>query len=314
LSKDLNKKWSTQLGLRLENTVSDGNQLTTGQTFKRSYTQLFPTAFIGYKLNDKNNFSLNYGRRIQRPDYGDLNPFYYFLDKYTYKVGNPYLNPQFSHNIELNHSFKGWLNTSLSYTTITDVIQEVLEQVDSTHTSFVKQSNIAKQNTFGLSMNANFPVTKWWRANIYAQGNYNQYKGFVNNGYINVEGPSFMTNISNQFQLKKGWNFELSGFYRSETVEGTIVMKPMGVVNFAVAKNMLKNKGSLKINFRDFLDIQQFNGYSRYQNIDVHIHNEWDNRVVNVSFTYRFAKGKVENNQRHNSSAEEEQNRVKSRN
>jgi hypothetical protein len=123
-----------------------------------------------------------------------------------------------------------------------------------------------------------------------------------------------MTNISNQFQLKKGLSLELSGFYRGKTIEGVLVSEPMGVVNFAVAKNLLKNKASLKLNFRDFLDIQQFRGYSQYQNIDVHIHNEWDNRVINLSFTYRFAKGKVENNQRHNSSAEEEQNRVKSRN
>lgn len=314
LTRQLNKKWSAQVGLRLENTVADGNQLTTGETFKRSYTQLFPTAFIGYNLNDKNTFSLSYGRRIQRPDYGDLNPFYYFLDKYTYQVGNPYLNPQFSHHIELNHSFKNWLNTSLSYTSINDVIQQVLEQVDSTHTTYVKQSNIARQNTYSLSVNANFPVTKWWRANLYGQGNYNEYRGYVNNGFISVEGPSFMTNISNQFQAKKGWSFELSGFYRSKTVEGTIVAKPMGVVSFAVAKNVFKNKGSVKLNFRDFLDIQQFRAYSRYQNIDVTIHNQWDNRVVNVSFTYRFSKGKIENNQRHSSSAEEEQNRVKSRN
>jgi hypothetical protein len=77
-------------------------------------------------------------------------------------------------------------------------------RLTATHTSFVKRSNIAKQNTIGLSVNANFSVTKWWKANIYAQGNYNQYKGYVNNGYINVEGPGFMTNISNQFELKKG--------------------------------------------------------------------------------------------------------------
>lgn len=313
-SKELSKKWSAQVGLRLENTISSGNQITTGETFKRDYTQLFPTAFIGYKMNDKNNFSLSYGRRINRPDYGALNPFYYFLDKYTYQVGNPYLNPQFSHNIGLSHSYKGWLNTSLGYTTINDVIQQVLEQVDSTHTNYVKKSNIARQNSFTLSVNANFPVTKWWRTNVYAQGAYNQYKGFVNNGYINVEGASFMTNISNQFQLKKGWSFELSGFYRSKMVEGTIVMKPMGVVSFGVAKNMLKDKASLKLNVRDFLDIQQFNGYSRYQNIDVTIHNEWDNRVVNLTFTYRFSKGKVENNKQRKSSAEEEQNRVKSGN
>ncbi len=311
INKQLNKKWSAQLDLRLENTISDGNQLTSGEKFKRDYTQLFPTTFIGYKMNEKNQFSLSYGRRIERPGYGDLNPFYYFLDKYTYEVGNPYLKPQFSHNIELNHSFKSWLNTSLSYSTTNDIIQEVLEQVDSTHTSYVKRSNIAKRNGVTLSTNANIPVTKWWRANIYAQLSNNNYKGFVNNGYINVSGTGFMTNIYNQFQFKKGWNLELSGFYRSRMIEGVFVAKPMGVANFAVAKNMLKDKGTLKVNFRDFLDIQEFRGYSKYQNIDITVHNQWDNRVVNVTFTYRFSKGKVENQQRRNSGAEEEQNRVK---
>lgn len=311
LNKQLNKKWSVQTGLRLENTSSNGNQLTTGETFERNYTQLFPTAYLGYTMNEKNSFSLSYGRRIERPDYGDLNPFYYFLDKYTYQVGNPYLKPQFANNIELGHSFKGILNTTLSYNRTNNVMAEILEQVDSTFTSYVKQGNIAKNNTLGLSANANFPVTKWWRTNIYAQVINSRYKGFVNNGDIDVSNTGFMTNISNQFQLKKGWNLELSGFYRSKMIEGTLVAQPMGVVNFAVAKNMLKNKGTIKVNFRDFLDIQQFRGYSKYQNVDVTIRNQWDNRVVNVSFTYRFSKGKTGGPQRRNSGAEDEQNRVK---
>lgn len=311
INKQLNKKWSVQTGLRLENTSSDGNQLTTGETFERNYTQLFPTAYLGYTMNEKNSFSLSYGRRIERPDYGDLNPFYYFLDKYTYQVGNPYLKPQFANNIELGHSFKGILNTTLSYNRTNNVMAEILEQVDSTFTSYVKQGNIAKNNTLGLSANANFPVTKWWRTNIYAQVINSRYKGYVNNGDIDVSNTGFMTNISNQFQLKKGWNLELSGFYRSKMIEGTLVAQPMGVVNFAVAKNMLKNKGTIKVNFRDFLDIQQFRGYSKYQNVDVTIRNQWDNRVVNVSFTYRFSKGKTGGPQRRNIGAEDEQNRVK---
>lgn len=310
-NKQLSKKWSAQAGLRLENTISDGNQLTTGETFRRDYTQLFPTAFIGYTLNDKNQFSLSYGRRIERPDYNDLNPFYYFIDKYTYQVGNPYLNPQFSHNIELSHTFKGMLTTTLSYGNINDIIQQVLEQDDSTHTTYVKQSNIAKQNSISLSVNANVPVTKWWRANVYTQFMYNEYEGYVNNGVINVSGPGFMTNISNQFTIKKGWTLELSGFYRGKMVDGIIVSEPMGVVNFAVAKNVMKDKGSIKVNFRDFLDIQEFNGYSKYQNIDVTIRNQWDNRVVNVSFTYRFSKGKAAAQSRRSSGAEDELNRVK---
>ncbi len=310
LSKQLNKKWSVQLGLRLENTSSNGHQVIKDQTFRRDYTQLFPTAYVGYAPNDKNQFALSYGRRIQRPDYEDLNPFYHFLDKYTYQVGNPYLKPQFSHNIELTHSFKNMLNTTLSYSTTNDIIQEVLEQVDSTHTSFVKRSNIAKQNSFGISMNAGVPVTKWYRTNIYAQVIYNQYKGFVNTGDINVSATGFMANISNQFTVKKGWTFELSGFYRSKMIEGILIAKPMGRADFAVAKSIMKDKGMIRVNFRDFLNVQHFQGYSKYQNVDVTIANTWDSRQVNVSFTYRFNKGQSVQHRDHNG-AGEEQNRVK---
>lgn len=310
VNKQLNKKWSAQLGLRLENTIASGNQLTTGEKFKRDYTQLFPTVYIGYTLNDKNNFSLNYGRRIQRPDYEDLNPFYHFLDKYTYQVGNPYLRPQFSHNIELTHSFKGILNTTVSYSTTTDIIQEVLEQVDSTHTSFVKRANIAKQQSLGLSMNAGVPVTKWWRTNIYWQVIYNKYQGFVNNGNIDVAATGFMGNISNQFTVKGGWTFELSGFYRSRMIEGILVARPMGKADFAIAKSVLKDKGTIRVNFRDFANLQKFSGYSKYQNVDVTIHNTWDSRQVNVSFTWRFNKGQSMQHRDHNG-AGDEQNRVK---
>lgn len=310
VSKQFSKKWSAQLGLRLENTISNGNQLTTGETFNRNYTQLFPTAYVNYTLNDKNQLNLNYGRRIQRPDYGDLNPFYYFLDKYTYEVGNPYLKPQFSHNIELNHVYKNMITTTLSYAAVNDIINEQLQQVDSTHTTYVTNTNLAKQRTVTLSVNAAIPITKWWRTNLYAQGSYNKFEGFINTGIIDVEGPAFNANMQNQFTLPKGWSMELSGYYNSKAVYGTIVGLPQGSVNFAVAKTMLKDKGTLKVNFRDFLGLQQWSGYSRYQNVDVTIHNHWESRVVNVSFTYRFSKGQKAE-QRNNGGADEEQNRVK---
>lgn len=309
-SKQFNKKWSAQLGLRLENTNAKGRQLTTGEVFKRNYTQLFPTAYINYTLNDKNQLNLNYGRRIQRPDYGDMNPFYYFLDKYTYEVGNPYLKPQFSHNIELTHVYKNMITSTFSYVLVNDIINEQLMQVDSTHTTFVTKTNLAKQNSFTLSVNAAVPVTKWWRVNLYVQGAYNKYKGFVNTGIINVEGPAFNANMQNQFTLPKGWSTELSGYFNSKAIYGTVVGLSQGTLNFAVAKKVLKDKGSVKLNIRDFLGIQQWEGYSRYQNVDVKIHNKWESRVVNLTFTYRFSKGQ-KTEQRRNSSSDEEQSRIK---
>lgn len=308
LSKQLSKVWGAQLGLRLENTNLEGNQLTSGQKFSRSYTQVFPTAYISFSPNDKNQFALSYGRRIDRPNYEDLNPFYNFLDKYTYNVGNPYLNPQFSHNFELNHTFHNALTTSLNYSTTNDIIQEVLEQVDSTHTSFVKRANIAKRKSFGISVSLNTPVTKWFRTSIYLNAFHNKFSGIINNGYVEVDGTSFMANMNNQFTFPKGWGAELSGFYRSPQVQGVLVSRDMLGMNLGISKQVLKNKGSIRLVVRDVFLSQVFKGYSKYQNIDVSIQQRRDSRQLNLSFSYRFSKGKV--GQQRKRSSVDETNRV----
>ena len=118
-----------------------------------------------------------------------------------------------------------------------------------------------------------------------------------------------MTNISNQFTLPKGWGAELSGFYRSGGVEGVLAMRSMGAINVGFTKQVLKNKGTIRLVVRDILYTQQFRGYSRYQNVDVTIRQARDSRVVNLSFTYRFSKGKTAA-QRKRGGANEEQNRV----
>jgi iron complex outermembrane receptor protein len=309
LSKQLTKVWSAQLGLRMENTNINGNQLTTNQSFKRDYTQIFPTAYIGFTPNDKNQFALSYGRRIDRPNYQDLNPFFNFLDKYTYQVGNPYLNPQFSHNFELNHTFKSALTTSLSYSTTKDIIQDVLEQVDSTHTSFIKKSNIATRESLGLSVSYNAPLTKWLRTSLYTNVFYNKFSGIINNGYIEVDGTSYSANMNNQLTFKNGWGGEVSGFYRSAAVQGVLVSNPMWAMNIGLSKNIMKNKGSLRLSVRDVFLTQVFSGYSKYQNVDVTIRQQRDSRVANLSFTYRFTKGKTAA-QRKRGGAGDEQNRV----
>jgi len=89
------KKIGVQAGLRFENTNYKGHQLGNAQkpdsAFNNHYNNLFPTVFISYTANEKNQFGFNIGRRIDRPAYQDLNPFLFFLDNYTYQSGNPFL-------------------------------------------------------------------------------------------------------------------------------------------------------------------------------------------------------------------------------
>lgn len=312
-SKPLSKKWTGQFGLRLENTNAKGNQLTTGQTFTRNYTQLFPTVYLQYSANEKNQFVINYGRRINRPDYEDLNPFIHFLDRYTFEQGNPDLAPQFSHNIELTHTYNGFLTTTLNYSTTKDIIQQVIEQDESTNETYIKKANIASMHQFGISISAYKQITKWWSSNVYVNAYTNHFKGIVNNDYVSLGVTGMMAQLQQQFKWGKGWGAELSGFYRSKGLEGVIYIKSITQVNAGFSKQVLKNKGSVRLSFRDIFRGMVFKGYSKYSNVDAQFRNVNDNQSVSVSFTWRFNKGKLKANAgRREGSATDEQNRVKS--
>lgn len=309
------KKWGIQTGLRLENTIAEGDQFGNAtqrdSSFKKNYTQLFPTAYVSYTLDDKNQFGLSYGRRIQRPNYQDMNPFQYFLDQYTYRQGNPNLTPQFTHNIELSHNYQKALNTTLSYTNTTDILNDILKQNDATKVTYQTKENVAQRRTLGVAVSYNAPINKWWTTSLYANVNNSHYEGIVNNIPLNVALTSFMGNFNQQFRFVKTWSAEVNGFYRTRAQEtGLFLLDPMGAVSFGFGKQLFKNKANLKLSVIDPFYLQKVRVIIDYGNIDAVVNNRWDNRRVGLSFTYRFSKGQNVQQSRRNNSAQEEQNRV----
>src|SRR6266487_3225306 len=306
------KKWTLQGGLRLENTIAKGFQVTNDSTFKRNFTNLFPSAFISYAINKSNSLTLSYSRRITRPNYQDLNPFTYFLDSLSYRQGNPYLLPQFTHNIELSHSFKGKLITTLNYNNTTDVISQIFKQNSQTKIVFFTADNVAKFTNIGISITAPIPVTKWWNTNFFTNIYNNHYKGIYNGAPLDISYTSYMVNITNTFTIKQGFSLELSGFYRAKGVDQLTINEPIYQMSLGGQKNILKNKATLRLNIRDPFAWQQYRGVIEYGNIYAKIRNKFDARQVTATFTYRFGK----NNQqappprRRASATQDEQNRV----
>jgi outer membrane receptor protein involved in Fe transport len=311
------KKWSIQAGLRLENTNYSGHQLGNAYTvnnndssFKQSYLNLFPTLYVSYQANPKNSFSVNYGRRIDRPAYQDLNPFLFFLDEYTYQAGNPYLQPQFTHNVELSHTYNNFLTTTLNYSNTKNFFTETFEQ--SGHATIVRNGNIGHRDNAGISVSANIPVKKWWTAIIYTNLNYNKFTGLLYGENIDVSSTTLLVNLNNQFKFNKEWSAELSGWCRTKGVEGQVVVDPLGQAAAAISKQILKDKASLKLAIRDIFYTGGVRGYIDFQQTQATFHNTRDSRQVSLTFNYRFGKPiKGPQPRRNAGGASDEQNRVK---
>ncbi|RYY68337.1 MAG: TonB-dependent receptor [Chitinophagaceae bacterium] len=306
------KKWGVQTGFRVENTnyegLQYGNPTRADSSFKKSYTSAFPTVYLSYEMNKKNSFGLSYGRRINRPDYESLNPFINFIDPYTYEVGNPFLRPMFSNTAELSHSFKNIVNTSLSYTHTKDLFGEGFSREDTA--VVVRNSNFGKSQNLNFSVGLQIPVAKWWKANVNTQVNYSELQGELNGNDVDINLTSYTASINNQFTFKKGWGAEFSGFFRSRGAEGQIIIKEIVQLNMGVSKQVLKNKGSLKLSISDLSGPMVARGYiDDVSAANASFRQHRDSRVATLTFNYRFGKMyKVE--KRKTGGAGDEQNRA----
>ena len=117
-AKQFNEHWNAKIGLRGELTSNKGiyqKETETKTVTKKPYFNLFPSAFVGYNPTDKWALSLNYTRRISRPDYWSLNPFVHYYDAHTYYCGNPDLKPMFTNQVAFNVGWSRYINLELEF-------------------------------------------------------------------------------------------------------------------------------------------------------------------------------------------------------
>jgi hypothetical protein len=310
------KKLSIQTGLRFENTNIKGNQLgnvvVKDSSFTRKYSNLFPTFYLSYQFDTTSTHQVNLsvGRRIDRPNYKDMNPFSYPLDRFTYYGGNPFLRPTFSYNIALSYIYKNFLTTSLEFSQVNNVISETNEQRGNIYYS--RPGNFAKQIAYGVSVNGVFKPYKWWTIQLYTSLLNNTYQSPVYTEILNASRWYWVLAPVNQFQINKSWSAELAGNYQTRVLSGQFLVIPIGSIRAGIATKILKEKGTLKLNVSDVFYTNQVGGDIRnIANASASWYSYLDTRVVTVSFSYRFSKGenlKV----RQSGASDTEQKRVKS--
>lgn len=291
------KRLTIQAGLRFENTnikgYRYGNPVQQDSSFNRHYNNLFPTFYAMYSLDStgKNVLSFSYSKRIDRPNYQSMNPFTYPLDRFTLYSGNPFLQPTFSNNFELAHTYLNAITTTLHYSYVKDIISETIEQ--KSNTFYSRPGNIGIQYTYGVSVNLSYPLKKWWTVQLYTALMNNSFKSVLYNQQLNNSGTYWFIGPTNQFVIGKTWTAELAGSYQTSVASGQFVIVPVWSVRAGVSKKIMKNKGTLKLNISDIFYSNLPGGdIKAIENSTANWNSYLDTRVVTISFSYRFNKGK----------------------
>lgn len=311
----LGRKTKIQLGLRAEHTHSVGTSITLNQRVERNYLNLFPTLFLSRQLDSTNVLNLSFSRRIDRPDYQNLNPFVFYLDPYTYQQGNPFLRPQYTNAVELTHVYKSAITTTVAFSRTTDFInRETPRQIPAQNITYVTPENLGHLDNISATISFPVPVAKWWQMQNNISVHYTNYQTFYSGTPFEVKLVAYNVYTSQNFTLSKTLSAEVSGWYNSASQYGFYRVQPMGAFSVGLQKKVMSGKGNLKLNISDPFWLNQFRGQAMVQDINFQVRSRWESRRIALSFTYRFGNQNVKGARERNSATTAEQNRVKAGN
>lgn len=305
-------KWTYQGGLRVEHTKSSGFSPTLNKEVNRKYTDLFPSLNISYKINRMHTISLSYNRRIQRPNYQTLNPFVYFIDQYAYSAGNAYLNPQYANNLSLTYLLKNkyMIQAAMVYTS--DVMAQVLLPDSVNRALFETHENLESEKIYRLTIHAPLAIKKWWNASVSVTGMYMGYEAGDLRGKALSTGQKFvLLQATQQFNLGRGYNLELTGKYTSPLTYATLRLRPENFVDLALHKKLLSGKGNLKLIVNDVFDIRKQHLESLYPGFEYKLKQKLESRIFRVSFSYSFGNNANKAQTNRESGARPEMERLK---
>ena len=314
------KGFMIQAGIRVENTIAEG--LSEGQkfsgngytdydsSFKRNYTDFFPSAALTFNKNPMSQLSLTYSRRIDRPAYQDLNPFEFKLDEYTFQKGNINLRPQYSNSFGIRHSYKYKLNTSLNYSHVKNLFVQLIDTAEGSK-AFISKRNLATQDV--VSLNISYPIQyKSYSVFTNLTTNYSKYEADFGNGRT-INQDAFGLNFFAQNSLKFGktWTAELTGFYNSPTIYmGNFRGRALWSIDGGLQKQVMGGKGTIKASVSDIFQTLRFRGVSNFAGQRSDFTSNWESRQFKLNFVFRFGSNQVKAARQRGTGSDEEIKRV----
>ncbi|MEO8174224.1 MAG: TonB-dependent receptor [Sediminibacterium sp.] len=314
------KGWMFQVGLRVENTHSQGHSsgfrnvsgsyVPYDSTFDRNYTDFFPSAAITFSNNPMNQWTLTYSRRIDRPAYQNLNPFEFKLDEYTYQKGNTQLTPQYTNSFGVSNVIKYKLVLSLNYSHVRDVFTQIIDTAERSK-AFITQKNLATQDIF--SFNVSYPLqVKWWNAFMNASSYYSHYKADFGTGRkVDLDVFALNYSMQNSFKLGKTWTGEATGFFSTPSIQqGTFKTKALYSMDLGIQKVVMQGRGNVKVSVSDVFQTLRPDLTSNFAGQVLHTKVAFESRQFKVNFAYRFGSNLIKASRQRKTGTEDESKRV----
>ena len=290
---NLSEKLEMQFGLRFEDTKTRGFNVDLKQENIINYHKFFPSLYFSYAKNENNNFNFSYSKRINRPNFRNLNPFRFYINDNSYSEGNPFLQPSFSDNFKISHLYKKNISSSLSLDIITNGFGVFFNTDVANQNQIITQENYFKKYIYRWEESFSYNKISWFKS----QNSINLIAYFTeltknNNAEVN-DGIQFYATSNNTFILSESTKLQANAWYSSFHNDGLFSLGEMFHLSFGLQHNF-KNNIQLSMLFSDVLNTGFLNNYnSTVNNIDQSYRQNQSSRNFRISLSYNFGNKKI---------------------
>ena len=296
-------RWSAKLGLRGELTDAAGTSLNTNQTATQDFFEAFPSLYLLYSLSEKHSFAFDYGRKLDRPRYNDLNPFRTFINENDFEQGNQGLLPSFSNNFNLNYTLNSEFFVDIYYRDNGRNISDLVFQDNTNLTLRELKQNVLSSNSYGLDLTYSKSILNPWYVYAYVSL-FHEDETFIaeesNNVPFKNEVDGVYAYIANYVTLSKDGTFtgEVAFTYLSQLLFGSYVSDEQINLTLGLRKSLWNNRAVISIAAEDILEQYVPTYTSQYLNQDNFYRRRPETQFIRFGFTYNFGNFKLQDNQR----------------
>ncbi|MBK9736682.1 MAG: TonB-dependent receptor [Saprospiraceae bacterium] len=305
-ARSLSAKWNMTAGLRVEKTDAKGDLTAFLPELEEEpvvfdYYSYFPSAGLTYQQSPEHLYSINYGRRINRPDYNILNPFREQISELSYSRGNKFLQPEIVNNLEIGYTLKYRYSFKLAYSLTSNQITRLIGPDDiDPRARFISWDNLATQKLYSFNVSAPFDVTKWWNAYMNLGVSYvNNQADYGNGAVVDVQAGSYNIYQQHTFTLPNKFKGEISGWYSGPGVWGGVFLYDDSYsLNLGLQRKFLQDKMNVRLSVGDITYQTGWSGYSVFNGLRSEGRGNWDSRRATISISYDFGNSNVKSRKR----------------
>lgn len=315
---NVNSKWSISTGLRTEYTQITGTLKAyrfdlQEDPVKLNYVKFFPSVGISYSPSRMHSFNLNYGKRINRPDYNVLNPFLIKMSELSSSRGNAELKPEVVHNIDLSYTVFYMYTLKLGYSKTYDQITRFLgADENDPRAGFITWDNLSEQTILSANLSLPIKIKKWWNAYVnLSVSNQDNKADLGENKKVDLNVTTFNLYQQQTFTLPRGFKAEVSGWYSSPGIWGGVFLfDPSWSLNLGLQRKFFNDKLLVKVSAQDIFKEAGWSGVSNYGGLEGRGMGDWDSRRFSVSLNYNFGSNKIKKARNRKTGIEEEKKRT----